>query len=336
MHQDALRREADATQWYLQLPGLLVGASACTVCPTGPLDAAGVALRARRDGKSKTAQAAVYPRALETRYRAQLRRRVRDTHRVTLQAIRSALVPLQDDINARARGDALGLAAVAGTTDPQDLHLATLLAQCRLDSPATDRRRLLQVISQVEKAVAKASPVQLELLFSLAQQVQRHTTRSVTSQVLTVTGIDVLPTLGEGSALLGHWAREQAKLIRSLDSRYFAEISDAAVQVVTKGQPTRALSKAIAERYGVARSRADLIAVDQVGTLNAKITQERQTRLGIDEYIWDDSSDQRVRPLHRSVPGGLGGTRRRWDDPHPTEGHPGFPIRCRCSALAVF
>jgi SPP1 gp7 family putative phage head morphogenesis protein len=100
---------------------------------------------------------------------------------------------------------------------------------------------------------------------------------------------------------------------------------------VQKGQSTRTLTAKLEERFRVSQSRAKLIATDQVGTLNAKITQERQTSLGIEEYTWSSSDDERVRPLHQQ----LDDTVRRWDDPHPTEGHPGEPIGCRCSAIPV-
>lgn len=342
-YDQALAREVAATGWYLGLPAVQVGA-VCAVCEPGTLVRADQGtllreLRADARAKGRQPQPQAYPNALEARYRAQLRRRVRNTHKLTMQAIKAALVPLAPEINARSkardRADAASLQVVTASRHDDDLDLAELLVSCRLDSPTTDKRALLRVIARVQAAVAVASPVQTELLFTLAQQVRSYATRSVTSQILTVVGVDVLPTLGNASHLLGKWADDQAKLIKSLDSRYFDEIRDAVTTTVVEGHSTRTLSKAIADRYGVARSRADLIATDQVGTLNGKITEERQTSLGIESYIWDNSGDQRVRPIHRDAPEGIGGTTRKWSQPHPTEGHPGLPIRCRCSALPV-
>lgn len=338
MHADALAREVSATRWYLD-HAAVQATTTCTTCSTQPTAGPGLLHElhadARRKGKRLPAQA--YPHALEARYRGQLLRRQRKVHRLLLEAVKSAVAPLREGINTRARADrrrdAAGLAVVTGSHHPADLELAELLVDLRLDSAATDQRKLLAVIAKVQRAVAKASPVQTELLFSLAQQVRSQATASVTKQVLTVVGIDVLPTLGTAGPLLGKWADNNAALIKSLDQRYFDDIRDAVIATVGEGHSTAKLSRAIAERYGVARSRADLIATDQVGSLNAKITQERQTALGIEEYIWDNSGDSRVRPKHRDAPEGLGNTVRRWDTPHPTEGHPGEPVRCRCSAL---
>jgi SPP1 gp7 family putative phage head morphogenesis protein len=69
-----------------------------------------------------------------------------------------------------------------------------------------------------------------------------------------------------------------------------------------------------------------------VAKLNGRITQHRQESLGVERYEWSSSGDERVRKAHRKLDGQV----RRWDDPHPTEGHPGSAIACRCVAIAVF
>ena len=350
-YDTALAREVAATGWYLGLPAVQVGRP-CAVCDAGPLVRADNAtlLRelhadAKRRGKARKPPRQAYPYALEGRYRAQLLRRVRSTHQLLLEAMRQEIAPLREGINARARerdrADAMDLVQLSGGL-VDDLELAALLVDCRLDGTAAqDRRRLLRVIDRVQAAVAQAAAPPVEAVHELAALVRDFATRSVTNQLLTVVAIDVLPTLGQASHLLGKWATDQVALIKSLDARYFDEIREAVVTTITEGQSTRTLSQAIQERYGVARSRADLIATDQVGTLNGKITEERQTKLGIEEYTWSNSGDVRVRPLHRNpgdsgaAAGALGGTVRRWSEPHPTEGHPGYPIRCRCSAIPV-
>lgn len=343
----ALAREVRAAGWYLQQPSVQVGSSACSTCSPRADQASALLLRELRGDAKGRPPLQRQPLALEARYRGQLLRRVRATHQVLLQAMKSAIEPMRDRINARARADAgytealAELLLLAGTPHDDDAQLAVLTLDLELalqlqpgrrqDNAARDARRLIKVVDRVQAAVEKSSPVQLPLLLTLADQVRSFTTRSVTKQVLSVVGIDVLPQLGQASALLGKWAEDNAALITSIDARYFDEIRDAVVATVGEGHSTASLSRAISDRYGVARSRADLIATDQIGTLNAQITQERQTALGIEEYIWSDSDDSRVRPLHAQ----LDGTVRRWDTPHPTEGHPGMPIRCRCSALPV-
>ncbi len=80
----------------------------------------------------------------------------------------------------------------------------------------------------------------------------------------------------------------------------------------------------------VSDSRAELIARDQVLSLNAQITAQRQQDAGITEYVWTTSQDERVRPEHEA----LEGQTFSWDDP-PDEGHPGEAVMCRCVAFPI-
>lgn len=86
----------------------------------------------------------------------------------------------------------------------------------------------------------------------------------------------------------------------------------------------------IAGRLGVMRSRANLIARDQVNKLNGAMTSERYQRAGVNRYIWRTSRDERVRPAHEELEG------TEWDFRTPPEiGNPGYPIQCRCNAEPV-
>ena len=99
-------------------------------------------------------------------------------------------------------------------------------------------------------------------------------------------------------------------------------------------------------------SRARLIARDQVSKLNGQITQGRNQALGLDLYVWSDSSDERVRESHDVMDGKV----CRWDDPTVyadtvedaqagrwksrasiggVDQHPGQDFQCRCVSRAV-
>jgi SPP1 gp7 family putative phage head morphogenesis protein len=85
------------------------------------------------------------------------------------------------------------------------------------------------------------------------------------------------------------------------------------------------------ERMGVAESRANLIARDQVGKLFGQLNEKRQTELGVTGYVWRTVHDNRVRELHED----RDGQHFDWNDPPeetPDDGHPGTPIQCRCYA----
>lgn len=82
----------------------------------------------------------------------------------------------------------------------------------------------------------------------------------------------------------------------------------------------------------VSLSRAELIARDQVLTLNAQITRQRQLDVGITQFVWTTSQDERVRPEHEA----LEGRTFDWDDPDTDgEGVPGEAPLCRCTAYPI-
>lgn len=96
------------------------------------------------------------------------------------------------------------------------------------------------------------------------------------------------------------------------------------------------VAKSIAERFGVAESRADLIARDQTLKMNADFTEERHQAANISQYQWSTSQDDRVRPLHAELEGQV----FSWEDPPVTNedgeaNNPGQDIQCRCVAIPI-
>lgn len=101
------------------------------------------------------------------------------------------------------------------------------------------------------------------------------------------------------------------------------------------GDTTRTLAKVIEERFGVAASRAERIARDQIGTLNSQVNQARQRELGVTKYKWRTMNDEAVRDSH-SI---LEDEEFSYDDPPIVDGeaaNPGEPILCRCYPEPVF
>ena len=94
------------------------------------------------------------------------------------------------------------------------------------------------------------------------------------------------------------------------------------------------MARFIEERFDVMQTQAELIARDQVGKMYSAFTQARHQELGVEEYIWQTSGDERVRDSHRAVDG----KRFRYDDPPIVDGEPatpGSPINCRCVPIPL-
>lgn len=139
---------------------------------------------------------------------------------------------------------------------------------------------------------------------------------------------------------------EAVHLISTVSETYHAKVQEAVMKSYQQLElpEGRDLIQEIQELGNLTYDRAKLIAVDQTNKMHSMVTQARQTSLGIEEYIWRTSRDSRV----VGTPGGLypnGNSKHgdhfaregkvfRWDEP-PSDGHPGWPIRCRCHAEPV-
>lgn len=82
--------------------------------------------------------------------------------------------------------------------------------------------------------------------------------------------------------------------------------------------------------FGTIEGRTRTIAADQLGKLNGRLTEIRQRAMGVKGYTWRRNPASRTRPSHRR----RDGRRFSWRRP-PSDGHPGQPVRCVCSAEAV-
>lgn len=327
-HTDAeIRRHVDALVWYQGRPQVR-NPSVCGVCAPTPDSSNRQILRAlhglpalgsqqqrldaltlrRRDAPRLKSQR--QPRALEARYRAQLLKRVRQTNELLMRALRARIRKLAPEINERARGDS------------HTMEIAAYLT--RADTVESDTAALIRVVDQVEQAIAAPTESQVA---AVGSDVEGFTSRAVNEQLRTVPGIDVLS--GDLTTdLLESWIADNVELITNMDKVFFDQVRATIVDSLVQGRSTATLARDLSERFNVSKSKARLIARDQIGTLNAGITRERQTSLGIEEYIWDNVGDSRVRKAHQDAPVGLGGTVQRWDTPVPGEIAPGIPINC--------
>ena len=127
--------------------------------------------------------------------------------------------------------------------------------------------------------------------------------------------------------LMRAWELENLKLIRSIPEQYVDNLQGTIIRAINEGQNVTQLKETIRATYDQPVNRAQLIANDQVGKLNANLTEYRQKSVGIAEYTWRTVMDGRERPEH----GRRNGETFSWKRP-PSDGHPGMAVRCRCFA----
>lgn len=148
-------------------------------------------------------------------------------------------------------------------------------------------------------------------------------------------GVEVVAAEGFRGQLLDAWVAENVSLIKSVREGAHEGMRREIERAFATGTRSDVLVKqwrreGLPLNFGTLRGRAEVIARDQVATLNGRLTQARQENAGITEYIWRAVGDGRVRDEHAS----LSGRRFRWDAPGP-DGHPGEAVLCRCTAEAV-
>jgi SPP1 gp7 family putative phage head morphogenesis protein len=204
--------------------------------------------------------------------------------------------------------------------------------RARRDSAAEDLSSILRVYQVVERTVLEELPPE-DGVAAIGDAVETFATRDVVRQVAQVITVDRFAPL---DLVMGNWVEGNVALIRTIDSRYFADVQRVITQGITEGRLTSDVMSDLMERFDVSKGRAELIARDQIGKLNGQITQNRQANLGITRYVWSASRDGRVRPLHDE----LDGTVQEWANPpicmdNGERGHPGEAIQCRCVPIAV-
>lgn len=141
------------------------------------------------------------------------------------------------------------------------------------------------------------------------------------------------PSLGP---VMDRFRERNVARIRSVAGSALVEVTRLLESAEATGMRVERLAELIAERFGVASSRAELIARDQVLTLNAQVTHARMQSAGITEGFWTTSGDERVRASHRA----LDGKRFRLDEGLVDEQTgervvPGEAIGCRCTTYAI-
>lgn len=199
----------------------------------------------------------------------------------------------------------------------------------RADAGGKKTRDLVQ---QARDALSDAvSDDQLE---RLAKDIGTRTSdfqkQQLNKQIRSALGVDLGALEPNISGQLEDFVATNVSLIKSISSKYFDQVEQVVLTGIRQGLRAEELATRLLERFDVAESSAALIARDQTLKLFGEVNQARQQELGVEGYLWRTSKDSRVRETHAEREG----MRFTWDDP-PEDGHPGFPINCRCTAEPV-
>ncbi|MDR2952902.1 MAG: minor capsid protein [Treponema sp.] len=143
------------------------------------------------------------------------------------------------------------------------------------------------------------------------------------------------------------WQEENYTLIQNMGADYIKKINRETELAVTGGKSVKELIKSINGIDESLKGRASLIARDQIGKLNGRVTQARMEAVGLAMYEWSTSMDEGVRDSHAELEGKIcewsdstvySDDGKEWKD-RPSDWcqlHPGQDYQCRCTALAYW
>lgn len=215
------------------------------------------------------------------------------------------------------------------------------------DLDAEVRQEMQRIAEELEQKIAEYGLAELvEKVGDMARNASVREWKRVIHETL---GIDLLDDYYKGDfydQVIRKWIDENVIKIKSIPNDTLSSMREIIRSGYMSGESIRDISKAIQKEYNHSKSKAVMLARDQVATLNAQMTKLQQQDAGCDEYVWSDSRDSRVRDCHKS----LNGKTFNWNDPpemwYDTKErgrvftgrrcHPGEDYCCRCVAIPKF
>lgn len=177
---------------------------------------------------------------------------------------------------------------------------------------------------------AKVSGIAEALAKTVVSKQGQASDNQLSSMILKQTGIDFSSLMNDEllQEAIDEAVAANIALINSIPQQYLDRVEQAVMASLQAGTLNTTLADDLLRIEGVTKNRAKMIARDQLGKINSRLSQIRQQSLGVTHYFWSTSHDERVRDRHRR----WDGDRIAWDTP-TIDGHPGQAIQCRCTAI---
>lgn len=220
------------------------------------------------------------------------------------------------------------------------INIDRFVSEYTMDSYADETKSITE---QVENTInTQYNEAQLRnSLYALASTISRFNKKQVNKVLKKMVGIDLFSPDADLRRAIEPFVVDNVELIRSINTEYKKRVQQAVSEAGRNGYSNKELTTLLNKQFNVTKNRARLIARDQIGKFNGQLTRIRHTNVGITEYIWHTSLDERV----RGNPSGLYPNARPshfqregktfdYKKP-PRDGNPGEPIRCRCWAEPI-
>lgn len=155
----------------------------------------------------------------------------------------------------------------------------------------------------------------------------------------TVKNIAIPATLTEGQRdqLASQWGQNLNLYIKKWSAKNIIELRAKIQDETFKGNRAASLEAMIKQNYGVSRRKAEFLARQETSLLLSKYRESRYAEIGVTEYKWSTSHDERVRSSHRHLNGKIFSFAFPpvTDPKTGARNNPGEDFNCRCVAIPV-
>ncbi len=197
--------------------------------------------------------------------------------------------------------------------------------------------RLLDFLDAAEgnAAIASIGPAVDATFERIHADLIKQFSRTTSSVEAVEVSADLTPAVVK--TLAEEWRNNLDKYIRGFLAEEIPELRDLVQANATAGYRADRLVDVIAARHGVSNRKAAFLADQETSLFVSKFREARYREIGVRQYRWSTSHDDRVRKDHRL----LDGTIHSWDSPPVTNratgarNHPGEDFRCRCVPIAI-
>ena len=212
------------------------------------------------------------------------------------------------------------LVSQANSTRPDDKNL-------RLDLSLENNIKEIYNKTQLSYD-STINPVVNNVTFEQAERISSYNKEQLIKVIYSA--VQVNPFLSEPylESQIKIFQAYNASLITKLSKEQAEKMQEILFRNLSAGQGVKAIKKEIEKTFDISENRARVIARDQTNKFNGNLAELRQKEVGISQYRWSTSLDERVRYTHRLNEGKV----FSWDNPPASTGHPGTQIRCRCTA----
>lgn len=218
-------------------------------------------------------------------------------------------------------------------------QLDTFVRQSRLENPRFDAWTddLFALLGSVRVVFAEKVPESSirKTVRQTGQSVDTFAANNFDRQLRAVAGVSPFVNTSWLPNTLDLFARQNVTLIKTVHEDYFKDIEVVVVKGLEEGKTAKQIAKEISERTGVTERRANLIARDQVASLNSNLAAKRATELGVTRFRWQTSEDERVRASHSAVNQKIYTYEKGAEVDGVSGVLPGRPINCRCTATPI-